>query len=251
VSPLPILFIHGFPLDRTMWRHQIAAPALSPWKCIAPDLRGFGALSARAPSNGWSMAGYADDLIQVLDSLKIREAVVCGLSMGGYILFELLRRHSSRVRAAILCNTKAAADSPDAKRDRDAMAALAQRAGATAVAVQLLPKLLARATLAAEPQVAAEVREIIQRAPVPGIVGALHALRDRADSTPLLGSIRVPVLVVAGDDDQIAPAAGMEEMARAIPHARFVCIPKAGHLTPFEQPNATNMVLADFVAGLR
>jgi len=244
-----ILFIHGFPLDRTLWRHQIAA--LARWKRIAPDLRGAGASSVPPPPNGYSMSRYADDLVQVLDALDIRQAVVCGLSMGGYILFELLRRHSGRVRAAIFCNTKAGADSPEAKRDRDAMAALAQAKGAAAVAEELLPKLLAHATFAAQPQVVAEVREIVARAPVAGIVGALRALRDRPDSTPMLGSIRVPVLVVAGDDDQIAPAAGMQEMARAIPGAQFALIPKAGHLAPLEQPITASGALADFVAGLR
>jgi len=251
VSAPPILFIHAFPLDRTMWRHQLVSPALAGWNRIAPDLRGAGAWSVPDPPDAYSMARYSEDLVQVLDARDIRQAIVCGLSMGGYILFELLRRHAGRVRAAILCNTKATPDSPDAKRDRNAMAALAQKDGARAVADKLLPKLLSRATFAAQAQVVAEVREIIERAPVPGIVGALRALRDRPDSTPMLGSIRVPVLVLAGDDDQIAPAAGMQEMARAIPGAQFALIPTAGHLAPLEQPTTTSAALADFVAGLR
>lgn len=247
----PVLFIHGFPFDRALWRHQLAA--LSRWKRIAPDLRGAGASSA--PADGYSMARYADDLVQVLDALGHRQAVVCGLSMGGYIIFELLRRHPDRVRAAVLCNTKAEADTAEAKRGRDELARVAQRDGTEAVAERLLPKLLARATVAAQPEVVAQVREMIVRTPVPGLVGALRALRDRPDSTATLAAIRVPVLVVAGEDDQIAPPEGMRALAQAIPGegegAQFALIPAAGHLAPLEQPLATSRVVADFLGGLR
>ena len=243
----PILFIHGFPFDRTMWRHQLAG--LSRWKRIALDLRGAGASSA--PVDGYSVARYADDTVQVLDTLELERAVVCGLSLGGYILFELLRRHPGRVRAAVFCNTKAAADSGEARRGRDEMAALAEREGAAAVAERLLPQLLAPATFAAQPDVVAHVREMITRTPVPGLVGALRALRDRPDSTPTLGTIGVPVLVVAGEEDKIAPAGGMRAMAQAIPGAQFAVIPAAGHLAPLEQPLATSRTLADFLDGLR
>ena len=242
----PILFIHGFPLDRTVWRHQLAG--LSRWKRIAPDLRGSGASSA---ADGYSVARYADDIVHVLDTLGLERAMVCGLSLGGYILFELLRRHPGRVRAAVFCNTKAAADSAEARRGRDEMATLAEREGAGAVAERLLPQLLAPATFAAQPDVVAHVREMINRTPVPGLVGALRALRDRPDSTPMLGAIGVPTLVVAGEDDQITPADGMRGMAQAIPGAQFAVIPAAGHLAPLEQPLATSRTLADFLDGLR
>ncbi len=243
----PMLFIHGFPFDRTMWRHQLAG--LSRWKRIALDLRGAGASSA--PAAGYSVARYADDIVAVLDALGLERTVVCGLSLGGYILFELLRRHSGRVRAAVFCNTKAAADSAEARRGRDEMAALAEREGTGAVAERLLPQLLAPATFAAQPDVVAHVREMIGRTPLPGLVGALRALRDRPDSTPTLGGITVPTLVVAGADDQIAPADGMRAMAQAIPGAQFAVIPAAGHLAPLEQPLATSRALADFLDGLR
>ncbi len=243
----PILFIHGFPFDRTMWRHQLAG--LSRWKRIAPDLRGAGASSA--PADGYSVARYADDVVQVLDALELERTVMCGLSLGGYVLFELLRRHPGRVRAAVFCNTKAVADSSEARRGRDEMAALAEREGAAAVAERLLPQVVAPATFASQPEVVAHVREMITRTPVPGLVGALHALRDRPDSTPMLGSIGVPALVIAGEDDKIAPADGMRLMARAIPGAQFAAIPAAGHLAPLEQPLATSRVVADFLDGLR
>jgi len=167
--------------------------------------------------------------------------------MGGYIVFELLRRYPDRVRAVVLCNTKAAADTAEARRGRDALAARAQNAGMAAVATELVDRVLAHVTLEQRPDVVREVTEMILRQPVPGIVGALRALRERPDSTPLLATIRIPVLVIAGDDDQIAPAAGMEEMARSIPGAQFVLIRDAGHLAPLEQPRAFNDALNEFL----
>jgi pimeloyl-ACP methyl ester carboxylesterase len=244
----PVLFIHGFPFDHTLWRHQMAA--LSRWHRIAPDLRGAGISSVPGSPEAYSVGQYAADLLALLDSLDISEVVVCGQSMGGYIIFELLRRAPTRIRAAILCSTKAVPDSAEAKRDRDVMAGVAQRDGARAVAEKLVPRLLSRATLEHQPQVVKEVREMIERTPASGIVGALRALRDRPDSTPSLGQIRVPVLVVAGDDDQIAPAAGMQEMARAIPGARFALITGAGHVAPLEQPVPLSGALGDFLVKL-
>jgi len=243
-----VLFVHGFPFDHQLWRHQVAA--LSRWRCVAPDLPGAGATPGLDTADAYSMSTYATYLVGVLDEMRIRQTVVCGLSMGGYIAFELLRRFPKRVRAVILCNTKAPADSAEAKRGRDELAAKAQQDGAGAVADELLPKLLARATRDRQAGVVREVREMIVRQAVSGIVGALHALRERPDSTSLLAHIRVPVLVVAGEDDQIAPAAGMQEMARAIPGARFALVPDAGHVAPLEQPITVSSALADFLAKL-
>lgn len=246
MTKLPVLFIHGFPFDHAMWRHQLAA--LARWRCVAPDLRGTGTSAGPDSADEYSMATYATDLIRHLDDQQIDKFVVCGLSMGGYIAFELLRQVPKRIRAAILCNTKAAADTPEAKRGRDVMAAKAKQEGARGIAAELVPKLLAPATRERRAEVVREVTELIERQSVSGIVGALHALRERLDSTPLLGRIGIPVLVVAGADDQITPAAGMQEMARAIRDAQFALIPDAGHLTPFEQPAVVNAVLSDFLA---
>jgi len=245
LAHVPVLLIHGFPFDHFLWRHQLAA--LSDRDCLAPDLRGAGANRAEQDTE-FSMAAYASDLLQELDRAKIARAVICGLSMGGYVAFELLRRAPERVHALVLCNTKAEADSPEARRGRDALAARAERDGARAVAVELVPRLLARGTYEGRLDIVREVSDMIARQSVPGIVGALHALRDRPDSTALLREIRVPVLVVAGDDDQIAPAPLMREMARRISGARFAVVAGAGHVSPLEQPEAVSRLLRDFLS---
>jgi len=152
--------------------------------------------------------------------------------------------------AVIFCNTKATADTPDAQRGRDTMAAKAEREGPGAIAAELVPKVLARVTQERQPAVVREVTTMIERQPVYGMVVTLRALRDRPDSTPLLGQIRIPVLVIAGDDDQISPAEGMEQMARAIPGAQFTVISGAGHLPPLEQPQAMNDAVNAFLGQL-
>jgi pimeloyl-ACP methyl ester carboxylesterase len=245
LAHVPVLLIHGFPFDHFLWRHQLAA--LSDRDCLAPDLRGAGANRAEQAAE-FSMVAYASDLLQELDRAKIARAVICGLSMGGYVAFELLRRAPERVHALVLCNTKAEADSPEARRGRDTLAARAERDGARAVAVELVPRLLARGTYEGRLDIVREVSDMIARQSVPGIVGALHALRDRPDSTPLLSRIRLPTLVIAGDEDQIAPVAGMRRMAQAISGAQFVAIAGAGHVSALEQPAAVSRSLRDFLA---
>src|SRR6266542_257799 len=240
---LPVLLVHGFPFDRTMWRHQLAA--LSRWRRIAPDLRGVGASTAPAAGDGYSISLYADDLVAVLDALGIRASAVCGLSMGGYVVFDLLRRYPDRVSAVLLVDTKPDADSPEAKRARDELATVAEREGPDAVIERLLPRLLARQT---QPEVAAQVRDMARRWSAPGLVGALRALRDRPDSTETLRGVKVPTLVLVGSEDQIAPPGVGRVMAALVPGAQFHVVPAAGHLPPLEQPLATTRLLADFLA---
>ena len=193
------------------------------------------------------MARYADDVIAVLDALDVAAAVVCGLSMGGYVIFELLRRYRSRVRAAILCDTKAEADTEDGRRGREEMIALVRSDGPKAVADKMIPMLLAADTRTERPEVEAQVREMIERTPVAGIVGALGAMRDRVDSTSILADLRLPVLVVAGASDGISPPDGGAALAAKIKGARFATVAGAGHLPPLEQPFVTTRLVADFL----
>jgi len=245
---VPVLFVHGFPFDRTMWRHQLAT--LSRVRRIAPDLRGVGDSGAPPAADGYSLTRYADDLVAVLDALGVRQAVLCGLSMGGYVIFELLRRHPERVKALILADTKPEPDSAEAKRGRDELTQVAQREGQDAVLERLLPRLLAPATQATQPEVAGQVREMARRWSVPGLVGALRTLRDRPDSTETLRSVRMPTLVLVGSEDEIAPPEAARAMAQLIPDAQCHVVPAAGHLAPLEQPLATSRLLADFLRAL-
>ncbi len=242
-----ILFIHGYPLDRTIWEHQLGG--LSGWRRIAPDLRGMGL--SDAPDLGYSMTTYADDLAALLDMLDVDRVVLCGLSLGGYIAFEFLRRWPDRVRALVLMSTRAEADGLEAKRARDAAAAQARERGAGAIADAMLPKMLAPSTTAGNPALVARVRALMAATPVSGILGALGAMRDRPDSTPLLSSLgNKPTLVLAGAEDQLISSTAASAMAGAIAGARLAIIPGAGHLPTLEAPDATAEALRSFLAGL-
>ncbi len=238
-----VVFLHGFPLDRTMWRHLMAP--LTGWRRIAPDLRGMGL--SDAPDAGYSMVEYAQDLAELLHKLEVEEAVICGLSMGGYIALEFVRNHPDLVRGLILANTRAEADSPEGKATRDEMIGLVEREGSGALAEPMLPKLLAPSSLSAMPQVVEHVRTMITGNPPAGIVGALTAMKERRDSTAFLEEISVPTLVVAGKEDHMISEEQSRSMADRIPGAQYTVIPEAGHLTPMEQPIATSRVIAEFL----
>lgn len=239
-----VLFVHGFPLDRTMWR-QLAA-TLTGRRRIAPDLRGMGA--SDAPADGYDgMAAYADDLAALLDALHVPRAAVCGLSMGGYVAFELVRRHAERVSALILANTRAAPDTPEGRRAREETIALIERDGPAALADRMIQRMLAPASLRALPHVVQQLRATIASQRPEGLIGALRGMLQRADATPLLPALAMPVLVIAGSDDRIVPLEEARAMAVAIPGAQLAVIPDAGHLTPLEQPVATSRVVTEFL----
>ncbi len=239
-----VLFVHGYPLDRTIWRAQM--DGLEGYRRIAPDLRGMG--QSDAPDLGYGMGIYADDLAALLDRLGVDEVVLCGLSMGGYVIFEFLRRWRHRVRAVILVDTRAEADGAEARRARDAAAASARESGAAAIAEAMLPKLLAPATAERAPEIADRIRRMITTTPVAGITGALAAMRDRHDSTGLLPTlVGLPALVIVGAEDALTPPDGARRMAAAIPGARLVVVPGAGHLPPVERPTETTAAILDFL----
>ena len=242
-----VLFVHGYPLNRTLWQHQVGA--LTGFRRIAPDLRGLGL--SDAPDLGYSMATYADDLAALLDALHADQVVICGLSMGGYVALEFARRYRSRLRGLVLMSTRAEADSPEARKAREAAMQVARERGADAIAAQMITKLFAPGAAGAMPQVVDRIREMMEASPVKGIVGALSAMRDRPDSTGTLSELEgLPTLVVIGDQDQVIPPAVGRAIAAAIPNAVLNVIPGAGHLPPVEQPIATTRVLAEFLQSL-
>jgi YbgC/YbaW family acyl-CoA thioester hydrolase len=239
-----VLFIHGYPLDRTIWDPQLAA--LDGWRRVAPDLRGMGL--SDAPDLGYSMATYAADLAALLDAIGADRAVLCGLSMGGYVAFEFLRRWRERVAGLVLMDTRAEADSAEGKRLRDEAAGLAREAGAAAIAETMLPNMLAPLAAA---DLVERVRGIMSAAPVSGIVGALAAMRERPDSTAMLPSLNgLPALVMVGAEDRLTPPARASAMASAIPEARLIVVAGAAHLPTLEQPTVVTDAIRAFLGGL-
>lgn len=242
----PILFIHGFPLDRTMWRSQVVG--LKGWSRVAPDLRGFGL--SDVPASGWTMADHADDLVALLEQAGAGRAVVCGLSMGGYVALEMVRRHPGKVRALILANTRGEADSAEGKQQRDKTIESVRDRGPATLVDSMLLKLLSPKTAKDQPAIVDHVRSMINETSTEGALAAIVGLRDRKDSTDLLSNIKLPTLVIAGEDDAIIPVEVQRGLTR-IPGARFEVIAGAGHLSPLEQPEAFNRVVANFLSSIR
>jgi pimeloyl-ACP methyl ester carboxylesterase len=243
----PVVLMHGFPLDRTIWWRQ-ARGLPGGYSVIAPDLRGFGRSQTRpGPS---SIDAYAQDVADLLDHLRVDDAVIGGVSMGGYVALAFARHFPNRVRALVLVATRAGADSDEARFARDELIALVQSSGAEALADGMLGKLLTPETLRDDGRLVRRLRKMIASQPVDAIVGALAAMRDRSDSTAMLARISVPTLVVCGAKDDLVAPSESRALAATIPGARLDLIPDAGHLPNYERPSAFNVVLSGFLESL-
>ena len=239
----PVVFLHAFPLNRTMWAPQTSALAAD-WRCVAIDFRGFGESDAAGPH---SIDRYADDVAELLDAIEVQRAIVVGLSMGGYVAFSLWRRHARRVRALVLADTRAGADSPETRERRHELMALARSAGVGAVADRQLVGLLGKTTRERRPDIENAMRAIAASATVDGITGGLEAMLGRPDSTPTLTTLAIPTLIVVGDEDVITPAKEARAMHATIRDSSLEVLAKAGHLSSVERPAAFNAVLSEFL----
>ncbi len=240
-----VLLLHAFPLSLAMWDDQARALEAR-FQVVRFDARGFGG----SPTGEaiLTMERIADDAAALLDHLNIGQAIVGGCSMGGYAAFAFVRRHADRLKALVLQDTRAGADTDEARRNRATLAEKVRKEGAVAALEAFLPKLLGATSHAERPQLVDRIRSMILATSPRGIADALGGLAARADSTPTLREIRVPTLVVCGEEDVLTPPAEAEALHRAIAGSRLEIIPKAGHLANLENPEAVNDVLADFLA---
>jgi pimeloyl-ACP methyl ester carboxylesterase len=227
-----------------MWDAQARA-LQGTHQVIRFDARGFG---ATPPGDGLlTMERIADDAVALLDHLDISKAAVCGISMGGYAAFALVRRHPSRIASLVLADTRTAPDSVEQRRARSAQADKVRGEGPAAIVDGFLEKGLGDTTRRERPEVVARVRETILAAPARGIVDALAGIAARADSGPTLREIVVPALVVCGAEDALTPVADSEAIHRGLPGSRLVVIPRAGHLPALEDPAAFHAALTAFL----
>lgn len=241
----PLLLIHGFPHDRALWAPQLAGLADAA-RVIAPDLRGFGAW-ADLDRPVLTMEDHARDLCDLLDALRIEQAVIAGLSMGGYVALAFLAAFPERTRGLVLCSTRAGADTEDGRKGRQAMADRVLREGMAGPAEELAPKMLSAATRAARPGLIAHVRTMIARQRPAAVAAAALGMARRLDRRPMLPGIRVPTLVLTGDADEMIPDTESRAMAAAIPGSRLVVVPGVGHLVGLEAPEAFDRAVRSFL----
>ena len=244
-SGLPLVLIHGFPLDHCMWSEQIEALS-GRCRVIAPDLRGFG--QSDVTEAAVTMEQFADDVAGLLDALEVdRPVVFCGLSMGGYVAWQFWRRHSARVRGMILCDTRAIADSPEAADGRLKMARRVIEEGPAPLVEAMMPKLSAEPAAGDDSQTIAVLRRMMLGADPKGIAAAARGMAERPDCTDLLPQITCQCLVVVGQLDAISPVGEMRTIAEAIPDAELVEIAGAGHMSPMEKPDEVNRAIGRFL----
>jgi pimeloyl-ACP methyl ester carboxylesterase len=239
-----VLLLHAFPLHSGMWSRQIAA--LQPrYRVIAPDYRGLGkTASSPEPS---TMELLAQDVRGLLQHLRVERVAVVGLSMGGYLAFELFRQAPGLFRGIALCDTRPGADTDDGKAGREKFAKTTIEKGLSWVSDEMIPKLL---RLQPDPAAVKEVRALISEGTPAGVAAAQRGMAARPDSTPTLAKIACPALVVVGEEDQLTPAAEAEKIAAGIKGAKLLRIPRAGHLTCIENPEPFTKALLELLAGL-
>src|SRR5258708_26186928 len=238
------VFIHGFPFSQEMWQPQIQGLQAS-FPLVTYDNRGHGASDA---GDGQYMLEFlVDDLIGLLDLLKLQKVTLCGLSMGGYIALRAVERNPERVHALALCDTRSEADSNEAKIKRAAGIRTVKEKGVSAFAEGFLKAAFAPKSFETRPQAVEAIRKTILANPPLGICGTLLALATRTDTTATLPNIKVPTLILVGDQDPITPPAAAQSLQKSIPGSELHIIPDAAHLSNLEDPQAFNQHLLMFL----
>ena len=244
-----VVLLHGFPLSKAMWDEQLAGLG-SIYRVIAPDLRGFG--ESPVPEGVYTMDAMADDVVELLETLEIMGPVVVGgLSMGGYVALSLAARYPTRVKALMLMDTRAGADTPEAAQGREATARSVIAAGnVTAVVDSMIPRIFCKMTLEQHPERVEPMKAVMEQTAPQAIIGALRGMASRPDRRGDLPKIAVPTLVIVGEDDVLTPPAEAQAMAEAIPNARLEVIPQAGHMAPYENHAAATAAILRFLKSL-
>ena len=237
-----LVLIHGFPLGVQMWEPQLSA--FDGWRVVAPALPGFDGADSIPDA---SMDVYARQVLGLIDTLHSSRVVLCGLSMGGYVALSVMRQAADRISGLILADTRSGVDSLEATSGRLRMLDLVARDGASAVAASLLPKLFGPTSLERRPEVVAEVRRMMEAQSPDAISVAIKAMMTRPDSGPLLPLLRLPTLILVGEEDTLIPPSESEQMHAAIAGSVLVPIPEAGHMSNVENPAAFNEAVNDFL----
>jgi pimeloyl-ACP methyl ester carboxylesterase len=241
-----VVLLHAFPLDGRMWAPQVEALAGS-YQVIVPDLRGFGAAREQAVEEA-GMDLLADDVARLLDDRGLDRVVLGGLSMGGYVALAFVRRHPDRLGGLLLLDTKAGADTEQARADRLRMAERVLAEGSGFLPEAMLPRVLGKTSLEERPELVERVTVLIREQDPRAVAGAQRGMAARPDSADVLASVAVPTLVVTGEEDAVTGPEVGRELAAAIPDARFLLVERAGHLSSLERPEVVNEALLDFLA---
>nr|MBS0037550.1 alpha/beta fold hydrolase [Saprospiraceae bacterium] len=241
---LVIIFIHGFPLNKSMWREQIDS-LKGHFRAVAYDIRGHGESNAEATD--FSIDQFADDLMGLMDYLKLKRAIFCGLSMGGYIALTAMEKHPNRCEGLVLCNTQCTADTEEAKEKRKKAALSIQQNGVDKYAEVNLKNLFTKESFSKRKNVVKRVREMMTSTSKSSLLRSLQALAGRRETCGKLSEIDVPVLITTGRKDPITPPPKAELMHRKIKNSALYIFENSGHLSNLEYPYKFNDQLIRFL----
>lgn len=243
-----LVLLHAFPVDARMWdpvRRALSERA----RLITPDQRGLGRSPLPDTDRDPTLDDAARDVVAMLDRLDLEQVVLGGCSMGGYVAMAVLRAAPERVAGLVLIDTKPSADTDEARANRLAMADRVETEGVGAwLPDALLPALVGKTTHDERPSVVADLRDLIEAQPAAGVAWSQRAMAARRDSIETLRAADVPALVVIGEEDVLTPRAEAQKMADALPQAKLVTIPGAGHLSPVEDPAAVSKAILDWLS---
>ena len=244
---IPILFIHGFPFDKSSWQPQMGV-LKKRYRVIAYDIRGFGKSGANGKK--LSIELFADDLIRFMDALKISKAIVCGLSMGGYILLNAVYRYPERFEAVILSDTQCLADTPELKEKRNQTISKITTRGLKEYAEAFSTAVFCKETLEVKKELVEKIKKVILSTSPLTVVGTLTALAQRSEMCSTLNKISVSTLILCGTEDAVTPFLQSEYMHKNISNSKLYGIEKAGHLSNLEQADEFNRHITDFILSL-
>jgi 3-oxoadipate enol-lactonase len=244
---IPVLFIHGFPFDKSSWQPQMEFLQKTQ-RVIAYDIRGFG--KSTGGNEIASINLFADDLIKLMDALQIKRAIVCGLSMGGYILLNAVNRYPERFEGIILCDTQCLADSPAIKEKRIKSISRIKAGGLKNYADTFVINVFCSETLVSKRELVDKIKNIIISTSPLTIIQTLRALAERREMCLTLNGISIPALIMCGKEDAATMVAQAEYLSHNIANSTLHYIENAGHLSNLEQPDKFNQLMIDFISGL-
>ena len=248
VARYAVLFLHAFPLSAWMWSPQIEALGISGYHVIAPNAYG---IEGSPEKHGWTFTDYAHDVAALLESMQVEKVTVVGLSMGGYQAFEFYRLYPEKVVSLVLCDTRAEADSPAAKAAREDFIRSVEANGADEAVRRMVPNYFSPNAYTEKPWLVKKTTEMIMKQSPAVINDAMRAIMMRTDATPNLASIKVPVLVINGEEDTMTTKETAAGIQANIPGSKLVVLSEAGHISNMEQMFAFNRALFEHVAEVR
>ncbi len=244
---IPVVLIHGFPFSKEMWRPQIDA-LKNNYYVITYDVRGHG--GSDVSDGQYSVEYFVDDLVGLLDHLKISKAVVVGFSMGGYIALRAIERHPERFRALALCDTRSEADGNEAKVKRAVQAKAVKVDGTKKFAEGFLKAVFWEKSFQTKPDAVVMIRGIIEKTSPLAVAGTLIALASRTDTSASLSNIKVPTLILVGEHDAITPPSAAQSIKEKVSSSELHVIPESAHMSNLENTNEFNVHLLNFLKKL-